>query len=242
MKFSLVLALCAIAVRADPEDPVLPPIAWPSQHTHLEVRCAGPPPLSKRAAARGHATHPRFAHSFFSLSPPLHTAQIQYTIDNGAISEKPVFYDYTNLHYRADGYLLNSAPFATKNLSSYWLGNDLFIYTFDINNCVHLDLGFGMMRPTWFMDNNASIFGSVCVVSPRVAPARYAPTDGTAAYRRRRWRAPPICAAILRLPLPSPPPRRALRAQLCDAAQRQRAQHVLVRRPHAQGRRWPRLL
>ena len=86
--------------------------------------------------------------------------QIQYTIDNGAISEKPVFYDYVNLHYRADGYLLNNA-LAIKNLSSYWLGDNLYIYTFDINNCVALNLGFGMMRPTWFKDNNATIFGEV---------------------------------------------------------------------------------
>ena len=44
----------ARASVADPEDPVLPPVAWPLQHTHLEV---------------------------------------QYTIDSGAISEKPVYYD-----------------------------------------------------------------------------------------------------------------------------------------------------
>ena len=99
--------------------------------------------------------------SFCPSSARQQPAQIQYTIDNGAVSEKPVFYDYLNLHYRADGYLLNNAPFATQNLSSYWLGNDLYIYTFDINNCVHLNLGFGMMRPDWFMSDNATIFGEV---------------------------------------------------------------------------------
>ena len=63
--------------------------------------------------------------------------------------------DYTNLHYRADGYLLTpNAPLATANLSSYWLENDLFIYQSLIGPgplavCVHLDLGFGMMTPTW---------------------------------------------------------------------------------------------
>lgn len=77
------------------------------------------------------------------------------------MSEKPVWYDYVHLHYRADGYLLNNAPFATQNLSSYWLGTDLYIYTFDINNCVHLNLGFGMMRPDWFISDNATIFGEV---------------------------------------------------------------------------------
>ena len=41
-KFSLALfALCSAAVSADPEDPVLPPVAWPTQHTHLEVCRAG---------------------------------------------------------------------------------------------------------------------------------------------------------------------------------------------------------
>ena len=68
--------------------------------------------------------------------------------------------DYDNLHYRADGFLLNDV-LAIKNLSSYWLQQSLFIYTFDINSCVQLDLGFGMMRPTWFMDNGATIFGEV---------------------------------------------------------------------------------
>jgi hypothetical protein len=43
-KFSLALfALCSAAARADPEDPVLPPVAWPTQHTHLEVRRRGAP-------------------------------------------------------------------------------------------------------------------------------------------------------------------------------------------------------
>ena len=107
------------------------------------------------------------------------------TIDNAAVTEKPVWCafqravrhhprcllparqsshlripraradDYTNLHYRADGYLLTpNAPLATANLSSYWLENDLFIYQSLIGPgplavCVHLDLGFGMMTPTW---------------------------------------------------------------------------------------------
>ena len=35
---ALSLFLCTAAVLADPEDPVLPPADWPSQHTHLEVR------------------------------------------------------------------------------------------------------------------------------------------------------------------------------------------------------------
>ena len=64
----------------------------------------------------------------------------------------------TNLHYRADIVLLSGLGF--KNSSSYWLGDSLYIYTFDIDNCVRLDLGFGMMQPDWFI-TGASVFGSV---------------------------------------------------------------------------------
>ena len=94
MKFLLaILSMIAAVAFADPEDPVLPPTPWPAQHTHLEVRGSWPRVVSSLAAR-----HP-LTNSQFS-------AQIQYTIDGGAICEKPVWYDYTNLRKRITNDLL----------------------------------------------------------------------------------------------------------------------------------------
>ena len=64
-----------------------------------------------------------------------------YTPDLGVISNKPVYYDLPGGRYRADILLLDGV-FDFKNQSSYWLGNDLYMYIWDsgLTSCVHLDM------------------------------------------------------------------------------------------------------
>ena len=83
-----------------------------------------------------------------------------YTPDLGVISDKPVWYDFYGGRYRAD-IILKDGILDLKNQSSYWLGNDLFIYVLDagFQSCIRLDMGFGMMRPDWFKTNATTIGG-----------------------------------------------------------------------------------
>lgn len=74
-----------------------------------------------------------------------------YTPGLGLIQQKPVYYDFPNLRYRADLFLLDGIYF--KNFSSIWLNTTLYMITYDIDSCVSLDMGFGMMRPNWFIEN-----------------------------------------------------------------------------------------
>jgi hypothetical protein len=40
------------------------------------------------------------------------------------------------------------------NSSSYWLGDDLYIYDFGLaKSCQHLNMGFGMMMPDWMISD-----------------------------------------------------------------------------------------
>jgi len=73
------------------------------------------------------------------------------------VQTKPVYYNFPQSQYRADLINLNGVNF--KNQSSYWLGNLLYLYTFDVGFCVLLDMGFGMMKPDWFL--NGQIIGGV---------------------------------------------------------------------------------
>lgn len=81
--------------------------------------------------------------------------EIMYVPDLGTTHIKPVWYDFFNLHYRADVFLAPGSfpnPLAPINQSSYWLGTSLKIYDyFPFPSCVELDLGFGMMTPAWFL-------------------------------------------------------------------------------------------
>lgn len=79
----------------------------------------------------------------------------------GLIVSKPIFYDFTNFRYRADMHYLSgpTTPTTTTNFSSYWIGTDLYMYTWAPAepSCIHLNLGFGIMRPNWFLTNSTQV-------------------------------------------------------------------------------------
>lgn len=84
--------------------------------------------------------------------PDQHThEENMYVTVEGLVYTKPVYYDFTNRHLRVDIFLTEIPHLNPSNQSSYWLGDDLYIYNYaPIKNCVHLNMGFGMMRPNWF--------------------------------------------------------------------------------------------
>eukprot|EP00759_Apiculatamorpha_spiralis_P045259 PhF_6_TR42119/c1_g1_i2/m.63607 len=110
------------------------------------------------------------AHQPFHAGPPTnpphnplpwplsHTHQeIQYTV-TGLPSKgaKSVYYDFPTLRYRVD-----SRDLATNfTMQSFWLNDTLYIYT--PFGCQKLDMGFGMMKPDWFI-TNASVVGILWV-------------------------------------------------------------------------------
>lgn len=78
-------------------------------------------------------------------------------------NQKTFHYDFTHMALRVDSLYVAGLPIPPFNFSSYWLGNTLYMYTFDSPSpsCVSMDMGFGMMRPDWFTDGiqqNATIW------------------------------------------------------------------------------------
>lgn len=73
-------------------------------------------------------------------------------------ANKDVHYDYTNLAMRYDITYLDGpqVPFITLlNFTSLWLGDNLYMITWatPLDNtpfCIELQMGFGLMRPSWF--------------------------------------------------------------------------------------------
>lgn len=115
------------------------------------------PALAAAVAAAGAVAVVVAQYPYPTVWPAQHTHQeIMYVpgLDSG--SYKPVYYDFTNSKYRADLQVLPQYawnPLAPTNQSSYWLNDDLFIYQSigAAPTCVHLNLGFGMMIPSWFL-------------------------------------------------------------------------------------------
>jgi len=66
---------------------------------------------------------------------------------------KTFYYDFTHMSLRVDSVFYAGLPIPPLNFSSYWIGNTLSMFTFDGNgSCFQMDMGFGMMRPDWFVD------------------------------------------------------------------------------------------
>ena len=97
--------------------------------------------------------------------PAQHThLEYQFAPTYRTIHQKPIWFDYVNLHYRADLYQVGGEPsiFVPANQSSLWLNDTLYmVVNGPIRTCVSLDMGFAMMRPDWFIGENATIMGDI---------------------------------------------------------------------------------
>lgn len=79
--------------------------------------------------------------------------------------KKMVYYSYPTRQLRYDATYLGGkiSLGSVLNMTSMWLNDTLYIYTFETGagralppNCIALQMGFGMMRPDWFQDGNQS--------------------------------------------------------------------------------------
>jgi len=87
------------------------------------------------------------------------TTEVQYWAQEG--NGKQVskwWYDFPNARHRIDHTTVRELfPPVAKNSSEWWIENDLYIYDFDTNTCEHLDMGFGIPKPDWFLtDSNVT--------------------------------------------------------------------------------------
>ena len=78
---------------------------------------------------------------------------------------KPIWYDYTNLHYRADSQYVSrngNALTTLYNFSSIWRNQSLYMITFadkrslQPESCIELQLGIGMMMPDWMLNGECN--------------------------------------------------------------------------------------
>ena len=74
-----------------------------------------------------------------------------------------IFYDFDNLHYRADSFFVsgNANPLTTLyNFTSIWQNETLSMITYADSrslqpaSCIQLNLGIGMMMPGWMMQGS----------------------------------------------------------------------------------------
>jgi hypothetical protein len=128
-------------VFAAADKPALP---WLPMHTHTEMMYSPLLGLSKKVRLLA-----------LTALCPLHSVGVtsEHDARNNAPCNRrflfhsavqPVFYDFIGKRYRADVLTSMGLP---QNGSSFWLGDDLYIYSFDVNTCQHLNMGFGMMVP-----------------------------------------------------------------------------------------------
>lgn len=103
--------------------------------------------------------------------PLQHTHQeVMFTPSAGTIQNKNVWYsfDFNNISNCALRYDIEYmsgplVPLVTLiNFTSYWLGTDLYMFTYEaaddpIPDCVKLSMGFGMMYPDWFRVNSTQV-------------------------------------------------------------------------------------
>jgi len=76
---------------------------------------------------------------------------------------KPIWYDFDNLHYRADSHYVSgngNALTTLYNFSSIWRNTSLFMITYadkrslQPESCIELQLGITMMMPQWMLNGN----------------------------------------------------------------------------------------
>jgi hypothetical protein len=89
-------------------------------------------------------------------------------------SSKPIWYDFDNLHYRADSFFESgvSNPLTTLfNFTSIWQNQTLSMITYadprslQPESCIQLNLGIGMMRPDWMVAPTSSCMGDLWVTA-----------------------------------------------------------------------------
>ena len=62
------------------------------------------------------------------------------------------FYDFTNMRLRVDSQYVSGPQIGPMNFTSFWLGDELYMITYDGNgSCQHINMGFGMMRNDWMI-------------------------------------------------------------------------------------------
>jgi hypothetical protein len=92
--------------------------------------------------------------------PPAWPAQhyhreAMYSLLDGTWNDKLFYYDFPNMRLRVDSIWVGGPKLPPFNFSSYWINDDLYMYEFDGNgSCYHMNMGFGMMRPDWFVDGD----------------------------------------------------------------------------------------
>lgn len=96
--------------------------------------------------------------------PPVHThRETEWDLTSGPPQNghsKFFYYNFPMLQMRVDSkYAFGNALLQSQTLTSYWLNKTLSMFiTFDIfgnvsSTCQQLDMGFGMMTPTWFLSS-----------------------------------------------------------------------------------------
>ena len=97
--------------------------------------------------------------------PVQHTRlEAMFTPHEGNVwANKPIWYDYTNLHYRADSFYVSgegNALTTLYNFSSVWKNQSLYMITYadkrslQPESCIELQLGIGMMMPEWMLNGD----------------------------------------------------------------------------------------
>eukprot|EP01012_Entosiphon_sulcatum_P059250 TRINITY_DN8360_c0_g1_i1.p2 TRINITY_DN8360_c0_g1~~TRINITY_DN8360_c0_g1_i1.p2 ORF type:complete len:242 (+),score=54.06 TRINITY_DN8360_c0_g1_i1:59-784(+) len=92
------------------------------------------------------------------------TIQLQYQPQLGQVKQRTVWhYDYANNppRHRLDHVTVRESanggpPVVPRNSSEWWIGTDLYMYNWDTNTCQHVDFGFGIPRPDWFLTNSTN--------------------------------------------------------------------------------------
>eukprot|EP01012_Entosiphon_sulcatum_P001795 TRINITY_DN1033_c0_g1_i2.p1 TRINITY_DN1033_c0_g1~~TRINITY_DN1033_c0_g1_i2.p1 ORF type:complete len:223 (+),score=55.65 TRINITY_DN1033_c0_g1_i2:59-727(+) len=86
--------------------------------------------------------------------------QVQYQPQFGDVKQVSLWhYDFNNNppRHRFDHHVVRGhMPGLPKNNSEWWIGTDLYMYDWDLKTCQHLDMGFGIPRPDWFLTNSTN--------------------------------------------------------------------------------------